>query len=81
MMNLHLCASSVWGRASFLHNGWYGAMFWIFAEHRIDNRCFCYCWAVNLIKISKEAITGTRLLATDVGIKHYCFPTSSCTAA
>lgn len=34
---LNYCASCGWGRVNFLHSGWYGAMFWICAEHRAGN--------------------------------------------
>lgn len=31
------CGSFGWGRFNFLPSGCYGAVFWIYAEHRIDN--------------------------------------------
>lgn len=30
-------ASLSTGRVNFLHSGWYGAVFWICAEHSVDN--------------------------------------------
>lgn len=30
-------ASFQWGRVNFIHSGWYGAVFWICAEHTVYN--------------------------------------------
>ena len=31
------CTGFGWGRVNFLPSGWYGAVFWICVEHRVDN--------------------------------------------
>lgn len=55
---------------NFVHSGWYGPMFWIYAEHRVDSIEMSFLLLSSVYKAKDFSAFYTALLAKEAGRTH-----------
>ena len=55
----HASSCTGWDRVNFLHNNWYGAVFWICAENSVDNTGMFQLWLSRAYTVSRPFLLLT----------------------